>query len=186
MYKIFTSKHKDAKVEIRLDQIPAGLVPRSVFLGVGDKSKRYEAYLEKAFNENTELLRFMAYIHLQGHKHGDVALITNPRLKQSYHAPCVKAFLEKNADFLSQIVPYLFPGDKIDGAATENQAEIPEDLKAQLGGNTASTAKTLGDLPVGDRDQILALIQEDQAKEAAKLQVASSGENQEQSAQVSS
>jgi hypothetical protein len=185
MYKIFTSKHKDAKVEIRLDRIPAGLVPRSVFLGVGDKAKRYEAFLEKAFTDNQELLRLMAYIHLQGSKLGDVALITDPRLKQPYHAACVKAFLEKNVDFLSQIVPYLFPGEKIAGAEGAN-AEIPEELKNQLGGGMASTAKTLNDLPSVDRDQIMALIQEDQAKEAAQRQDVSSGENQEQNAQVSS
>jgi uncharacterized protein YdeI (YjbR/CyaY-like superfamily) len=68
----------------------------------------------------------------------------------------------------------LFPGKK---TAAEGQAEVelPEALKAKFEAEKMtpmSTSKmTLGDLPPDDRDQIMALIEADQAQQASQPRV---------------
>ena len=167
MYQIHFAKKPDTKVEINLDRIPQGKVPKHIIFGVGDKAKFYKNYLEKSFKDNTELLRFLTYIHLQGCKLGDVALITNPKLRLPYHAKCVKDFLIEHQEVLSHLVPYLYPGEKVE--ITNPEATLDPELKEKLEKegytpmDTSTSAKTLGDLPEVDRNQIMALIQADQA-----------------------
>jgi hypothetical protein len=173
MYKIYPHKSPKAKVQIRLDLIPLTKVPRTVFLGTGDKKKRYRAHIDTCFTGNTQLLRLLAEIHHRGKKEGDVCLVSDIKAFP-YQAAVIKEFIEANGDFLNAVIPYLIPSEAHSQVSEEQTALIPEELKEKLEGEKMTpmggSRMTLGDLPEDDRNQIAALIAEDQARSAAVAQ----------------
>lgn len=172
MYKIFLGDKPDSKVVIKLDNIPLLRVPAHVLVGVGNKKERYKKYLDGAF-KNTDLLNCLAHIHLLGLQKGDVSLVANIRYKD-YHNVCIKNFIEENAEFLTSILPYVFPNEKIpkqEGAEATSEADQQlKDLQAgMMGANTGTMENPPAGLTSADMDIIKGLIAEDQAKQEAMI-----------------
>src|SRR4051812_11792048 len=107
MYKITLTQKPDTKVTIHLNAVKTLTVPAHIFAGIGDKKKRYLAYLDKAFKEKPEMLRDLANVHLLGRQKGDVCLLSHPK-SRDYHSAIIKQWIEKNASFLNSVMIYLF------------------------------------------------------------------------------
>lgn len=143
-YKIFIGKSKEAAVEVHLDGRTPAAIPKHILLGTGQKKPRYKAYLNDCYTKNSDLLKFLAFIHKTGKQHGSVALICTCKSKEKYHAESVKEFLEESAETLDAMLPYLFSD------AGYKAPEVTEAQKPQL--------------TKEDMDQINALIKQDQEK----------------------
>lgn len=139
-YAIVLGNSKKTKVAIYLDHPSPSGIPASVLAGVGDKKKRYKAYLEKCFEGGNKthprLLNFLANIHRLGKEHGDVSIIAyaggNKKLA-TMQMESVKEFVEANRDTLDMMLPYLFADLALNNYQDKPvNVNIPDDLKVQL------------------------------------------------------
>lgn len=108
-YTITLGKNPKAAVEVHLDAPRPTAIPVHVAFGIGDKQKRYNAWLDKCFNENAQLLNFLAYIHKVGKEHGNVTL-NSKGLLRNIQMNGVKDFLIKHEKLLDTLLPYIFQG----------------------------------------------------------------------------
>lgn len=171
MYQIKLKKDQDTKVEVNLDGVQLLRLPAVVFAGIGDKKKRYMAYLEKNFTDGKNLYHVLCHLHVLGIRNGSITLLSHPK-NISYHAAAIKEFLEKNLETLNMITPYVFQNEKDvleKIAAHTPTVDVPEETKssirAMMGINDAPAVPV--QLSEDDWAQINAHIAADQAKEAA-------------------
>jgi hypothetical protein len=167
MYTITIGKNKNAAVEVYLDtknpkQPNPSAIPPHVGLGTGDKKKRYKDYLGKCFNDNSNLLRYMAFLHKTGKEKGSITLIAKHILNK-IHTEGVKEFLEENRETLDAILPYVFPGEGYKAPETEAPAAVPQGSSGQM---TLEEAQASGKISATDMAQIQDLIRQDQAQQA--------------------
>lgn len=167
MYTITLGQTKNVKADVRLDHKNPALIPPFVFLGVGDKKKRYTEFLESAFTTRPNVLHYLAFLHKNGKENGSLNLTCKCQMKR-FHAPAIKEFLETHRDTLDALLPYLFA----DSGYTAGEAI--ERLKGPGSDDATATAiQALGEppkLPQRDLDIITGLIELDQAKEASETQ----------------
>lgn len=174
-YTISIGKAKEAAVEIHLDtknprQPNPSMMPPSVILGVGDKKKRYDAYLDKCLSDNPKLLNYLAFIHKTGNEKGSITLVARHKLGK-VHAEGVRDFLTRHHETLDMILPYIFPGEGY--KAPESPAPefgpggLPPEITSQMDGQQMMPMSGGNvQLPPEDMAQIQRLIAEDQAREA--------------------
>lgn len=165
MYTITIGKNKNAAVEVYLDtrnpkQPNPSAIPPHVGLGTGDKKKRYKDHLGKCFNENSTLLRYLAYLHKTGKEKGSITLIAKHMLAK-LHTEGVKEFLEENRETLDAVLPYIFPDEGYKAPPSNAPvAPVQQDGMQQM---TLEQAHASGKLSADDMTQIQALILQDQA-----------------------
>lgn len=170
MYTLTVGKNKKAAVEVYLDtrnprQPNPSAIPPHVGLGTGDKKKRYKTYLGKCFGSNSELLRYLAYLHKLAKEKGSMTLIATHKMGKT-QTEGVKEFLEENRETLDAILPYIFPGEGYKAPENIDQANLPDEVKAQLESQMSAPMQGTAQLSEDDMAQIKALIAEDQAHHA--------------------
>lgn len=139
-YEIVLGNSKKTKVGICLDSPSPSGIPASVLAGVGDKKKRYKAYLDKCFEGGNKthprLLNFLANIHRLGKEYGDVSIFAfagGNRKLATMQMESVKEFVETNRDTLDIMLPYLFADLALNNYQDKPvNVNIPDDLKTQL------------------------------------------------------
>ncbi len=91
-------------------------IPVYISLGVSNKKRRYEVWLESCIeNESNDpdksrRLGFIAFIHKVGLKNRSIVLQSDHALWQM-QVEAVKEFLIKHKEFLDSVLPYLFPDE---------------------------------------------------------------------------
>ena len=109
MYEIYTSNNPKCTIEFHIDKPNITAIPSIVSLGIGNKKKRYDDYLENSIKDTTTgLFRYLAFIHKTGLENGCITLICKCSYKE-FHAKSIKEFLIRNEETLTTLVPYLFP-----------------------------------------------------------------------------
>lgn len=168
MYAIYLGKNKKAKVDVNIDHNVPTAIPASILTGVGNKKVRYAKHLDKALSDNTELLKYLAFIHKNGKEHGDINLLCKCTLHK-FHAQCVKDFILTHYETLDAIIPYLFAGEGYKGEAIKvNLADLPESLRKEYENDMQPVSSQNQPSPE-DLAAIYKLIEEDQARERAGL-----------------
>ena len=163
MFTIYTQPTKAAKVATYLDGQQPTAVPAHILVGIGNKEQRYKEWLEKEFSHNNKLINFLAKLVDVGTEHGHLGLLTHSKLL-SFQTKVVKQFLIEHEEAIQLMIPYLKQGMSMQ---KKNMDELTEEEKGLMN-NGASM--TLGQLPVSDRDQILALMQQAESADAPEAQ----------------
>jgi hypothetical protein len=155
-YSIYIGK-KEGKVDVMLDGNNPSNIPTIVAAGVGNKHARYKKWLDDSYSKNTQLLRFLAFIHKTGKEQGSINLLCRCQFA-SFHPLCIKEFLMENAETLDTLIPYMFnePG----AAPVETQQPQPE-MPNMFSGNKVT-------LPPHEMEQIMESIRRSQEEEALK------------------
>ena len=152
-------------IRIMLDNGSPASIPPAVLVGVGDKKARYKKWLDRAFTDDTGLLRYLAFIYKTIKERSNVELICacKPhKADRHYHLSAVREWLEENHEALDSLLPYLF--DKSAPADTDASAQEPKKADAITAtATTAGQAIAQGLITSEDFAQMTAIIDSDQA-----------------------
>lgn len=189
MYEILTSKFKDVKLKVNIENPNPTGIPKIVMVGGGKVKTKYAAYLEEHGFSNNKLLQFLVLIHKEAKKEGKVALMCTCKSGKESHADVLKEYILKNRETYDVMIPYLFPGEpssvpvtSIDSLDPVTQDEIRAKMQqAGVGEVSLENQQAMqianGKLSEEDMSILKGMIEADQRKQSELISEASSPNN---------
>ena len=144
-FTIYTQPTRSAKVASYLDGKQPTAVPHHLTVGVVNKPQKYKEWLQEQFKTNNRFVGFVAKIVETAEANGHIALLVRSKIN-NFQVLAFKEFLLENLETIKVMTPYLKQG-MIGLPQTSDTSEL----------GTAGTM-TLADLPENDRNQIAALL----------------------------
>lgn len=157
-------------VRIHIDAPNPTAIPASVLAGIGNRKLRYKSWLDKAFTENTELLRFLAFIYKTKKENQNTSLVCHCKSAlpgKHYHADAINEWLDENHETLDTLLPYLFDRAEQDVSASVTTNSVTENKEQQLlpsSSLTGEQAVAQGIITADDLEQMKLAIQNDIAE----------------------
>ena len=151
-------------VKIHIDAPNPTAIPASILAGVGNKKARYKSWLDRAFTDDTGLLRFLAFIYKTMRENSKATLVCQCKSAlpgKHYHADTIEEWLNENHETLDTLLPYLF--DKAEQEVNAGATPTPT-IDAMAGSLTGEQAIAQGIITASDLEQMKAVIENDTAE----------------------